>query len=631
MKKSIFLMLLTFVIFTNFTIAQDIKPEKNHQTTIDAIEQTVSFYIQQNIDKKIPIDFSAEARATSELNNVKSRNYYIISLKEDFLRKQFFDNNPSLISAYRKTKGTRNVTPCTETNNDGTFENGNPGTYSAKKNGSPISIVTESPFANPISPVAIVSSGNDPILYSLTSGLQDANPIILSRTNGSSKAIRINQNKRFHTNMNDNHEKDILLKSFIAGDRYITLDYAAVLEEWTQHTSSSEHPYFKVSVFVDGNLIPADTETVRASDNDLDSFDAYLSQINVNDNYANLTSNPNTDLRYTSQWRSISLDIGTGNEGRPVEVKLEVRDCNQSVHAGYVYIDNISNCAEEDPCDTCDIDATYTQSVNQCYGSFNGSNLGSGCDAQSYQWTVNGTVVSNQEDVTNNFPNSGTYNVCLTITNNDCNVTDTICKNITVNCEPDCKPASCLNITQVSNCVDYQAWMHCNDPDIDYINWYYTISSSYVHQFAGTSGGNPAGQHAQPIYLPSPPPAIGTWDNYNLYVYAEIVFNDGTVCDEIYTYITLDCSGNGSGGNQRNAEKDLKLYPNPIKSNQELNFDGINQEDIEKIEILDIVGNLKSKFKPTNNEINIRDLTTGIYFVKFYTSKGIKQKKIIIK
>ncbi|WP_299336034.1 T9SS type A sorting domain-containing protein [uncultured Psychroserpens sp.] len=644
MKKSIFLVLLAFVIFTNFSIAQDLKPEKEYQNTIDAIEQTIDFYIQQNIDKKIPIDFSNAARTSSELNDVKSRNYYIRSLKEDFLRKEFFDNNPSLKTAYRK--GKNDVTPCTDDNDDGTFENGNPGTYSATKNGSPTPIVTESPFVDPLSPVAIVSSGNDPILFSLTTGLQDANAITLSRTNGSTKAVRINQNKRFFTNMTDNAENDKLLKTFVADDRYITLDYAAVLEKWSQH-SVAEHPYFKVNVYVDGSPFATDSETVRASDSDLESFDDFLDQNNVNDSYANLTNNLNTDLRYSGQWETMTLDIGEANVGKSVELRLEVRDCSQSVHAGYVYIDNISNCGDDDPdpcTNPCNINADIDiNNVSACVREFSGTNLiAPQCeDIYSYTWTIkrNGVTITTNtnKDFTYDFSNDsdGYYIVELRVTYDDGSVK--ICQDkesvtIYINCQPDCKPASCLDIVEVENCVDYQAWMNCNDPNIDYINWYYTISSTYYHVFAGQSSGNAAGQHAQPIYLPSPPAGISSWDNYNLYVYAEIVFENGTVCDEVYTYITLDCDDNGGiGGNFRNSQNDLKLYPNPIKPNQELHFDGIDKNDIENIEVLDIVGNIKLRLKPTSNTLNVRNLTSGIYFVKFYTSKGIEQKKIVVK
>lgn len=208
-----------------------------------------------------------------------------------------------------------------------------------------------------------------------------------------------------------------------------------------------------------------------------------------------------------------------------------------------------------------------------------------------------------------------------------------------------CPEASCLDIVQVANCVDYQAWMNCNDPNIDYIDWYYTISGSFVHQFAGRSGGNPAGQHAMPIYLPRANTPSGTWDNYNLYVYANIVFNDGTVCDEIYTVITLSCTGGGGGGgpmfganpNSLNPDKELidnikiSLSRNPVKPFQELEFKGINYKDVIGIEVLDIFGNPKITMKPTKNSLNVGRLSSGLYYVRFTTKYGTQQKKLIIK
>lgn len=83
-------------------------------------------------------------------------------------------------------------------------------------------------------------------------------------------------------------------------------------------------------------------------------------------------------------------------------------------------------------------------------------------------------------------------------------------------------------------------------------------------------------------------------------------------------------------GQQRNIniENEIKIYPNPIKSNQNLKIENI--ENIIRIEILDMFGKIKKAIKTKTNNIKLDNLDSGIYFIKFYKSDGIEQKKIII-
>ena len=187
---------------------------------------------------------------------------------------------------------------------------------------------------------------------------------------------------------------------------------------------------------------------------------------------------------------------------------------------------------------------------------------------------------------------------------------------------PTCPNNRCLNIVEVQSCVDYQAWMNCNDPDIDHIDWYYTIGT-HNHVFAGTSTGNPAGQHAQPIYLPAPP-SFGTWDNYILTVYAEVVFEDGTVCSEISTTTTLSCSSGGGG-------PFFRMYPNPVKPNGVMSFEGIDLKEIKSIDILDVKGNFIRSEQPRSKQFGVSGLTSGVYIVHFKMMSGeVRKEKFLI-
>ena len=74
----------------------------------------------------------------------------------------------------------------------------------------------------------------------------------------------------------------------------------------------------------------------------------------------------------------------------------------------------------------------------------------------------------------------------------------------------------------------------------------------------------------------------------------------------------------------------LSLSPNPVKPNSELQFEGIDIKDVKSIELFDLFGNSKMKINPKRNSFKVPELQSGLYIVKFYTSKGIEQKKLVI-
>ena len=87
-------------------------------------------------------------------------------------------------------------------------------------------------------------------------------------------------------------------------------------------------------------------------------------------------------------------------------------------------------------------------------------------------------------------------------------------------------------------------------------------------------------------------------------------------------FIFVNCSGRFS--------KDVIVYPNPAKSNSELQFEGIDIKEVKSIELFDFSGNLKMKLNPKMNSFKLPQIQSGLYIVKFYTSKGIEEKKLII-
>lgn len=283
----------------------------------------------------------------------------------------------------------------------------------------------------------------------------------------------------------------------------------------------------------------------------------------------------------------------------------------------------LTDCSKK--CKNNDIIPEFTFAIDKCLVTFNGRNDGRYCDNDTYEWFIDGEVVSTTENYSHTFTLNGTYMIEFRI-NRSGICEETISRTLTVdNCSddpPTCPDNRCLNIVEVENCEDYQAWMNCGDPDIDYVEFYYTIGT-YNRIYAGTSTGNYTGRYASPIYLPDPP-SIGSWNNYNLIVYAVTYFKEGTICDEIFTTTRLNCSGN-------NGDSPLKMYPNPTKSSTIINFEGIESKDIKTIEIIDLKGNFLSSEKPSLQQFDVKGLKPGVYIAHFKMISGeIAKMKFVV-
>ena len=69
----------------------------------------------------------------------------------------------------------------------------------------------------------------------------------------------------------------------------------------------------------------------------------------------------------------------------------------------------------------------------------------------------------------------------------------------------------------------------------------------------------------------------------------------------------------------------LVIYPNPTLTH--LNIDtGL---EIREITIIDITGKLIKTIKQNTNDINVADLSNGIYFLKLVTDEGTITKKFV--
>lgn len=79
---------------------------------------------------------------------------------------------------------------------------------------------------------------------------------------------------------------------------------------------------------------------------------------------------------------------------------------------------------------------------------------------------------------------------------------------------------------------------------------------------------------------------------------------------------------------ENNIAKSLSIYPNPANDIVKIN----SEENMDYIEILNISGQIVSfENANTNNaEININNLSSGVYFIKVYTANDVTTQKLIV-
>ncbi|MDC6384471.1 hypothetical protein D2V93_05765 [Flagellimonas taeanensis] len=189
---------------------------------------------------------------------------------------------------------------------------------------------------------------------------------------------------------------------------------------------------------------------------------------------------------------------------------------------------------------TCDITGTSTPQAGNQYTFTYTTNMSSP--------TVTWTVLSGAITLVSTSGNSATFQFGSGFSSGSIKAHGT---NGTVECSDtisfrqptiSCPQQSCLNILQVEPCIDYQAVLSCAN-NVSSVDWEYSIGP-YSHVSIGSST-NPGGNYAiaKPIYLPT-----GSWDNYYLWIFADITLTNGSTCT-LSKSILLSC-GSGGGGNQ---------------------------------------------------------------------------------
>ena len=150
---------------------------------------------------------------------------------------------------------------------------------------------------------------------------------------------------------------------------------------------------------------------------DIDASDNLTVTILQNDPSATVTTVDPPHPLTTICWVPTFADVGLNT------FILEVKDdaCPSNGVQQYTYIYDIDPCNAIDPCDSFNLNASFTYSINQLNGVITNTSTGSGISFTEYYW---GDTPANAPDIyTNNhsapvshtFPGPGTYEVCVKV------------------------------------------------------------------------------------------------------------------------------------------------------------------------------------------------------------------------
>ncbi len=145
----------------------------------------------------------------------------------------------------------------------------------------------------------------------------------------------------------------------------------------------------------------------------------------------------------------------------------------------------------------------------------------------------------------------------------------------------------------------------------DEMNNIYTYGASSTLFSVDVNSGTIVSSPAFPVVFPGENIIELHYDNANGTLY-------GLHWGEIRTTVGLSNNGLTTSAN-------FSVYPNPTST--QLTID--TEEDVDRIEILDITGEtIKSEILKTNT-INVSDLPSGIYFIKVATAEGSIAKRFV--
>lgn len=252
----------------------------------------------------------------------------------------------------------------------------------------------------------------------------------------------------------------------------------------------------------------------------------------------------------------------------------------------------------------CNNSSNHIQNLNN--GNF------SATSAQAYYWEIctgNASISGSNTNQTVSVNASGSFTIKVTrFVNGNCVES---CKTVSIgggNC-PTSNNIGYSNEGGGGLCTTGLAYIN-GLSNVSHVNWTWALGphSGSVNN-AGTT---------TPIYYPS-----GNWTNYYIVICAQVVFNDGTVCDYVCRSFLLDC-GIGFGDPIRTSS----VYPNPTKDRFQIKND--TDKELSELVITNSMGMpVKTLTKNLDREIDLSDQDEGVYFLQIRYKDGSTENKVM--
>ncbi|MCB0540935.1 MAG: PKD domain-containing protein, partial [Bacteroidetes bacterium] len=212
----------------------------------------------------------------------------------------------------------------------------------------------------------------------------------------------------------------------------------------------------------------------------------------------------------------------------------------------------------------------------------------------SYIWYFGDGESSTDSLPQHNYTASGIYNVCIAV-QNTCG-TDSFCQSINITCPPPQIQSAGLHIDTLSI-----AGTGVSLQNQDSVYWTFGDGQNSTQT-------NPVHTYAQ----------TGT---YNVCLTAYNTCGDTTYCQEVSVV--------GTGIVQLSDGGTVKVYPNPAQSY--INIELQNTVESLQVRIIDLQGKIymKTKIKPSKEQLDLSNLSSGIYFIQLKDKQGEYSIKIL--
>ena len=114
-------------------------------------------------------------------------------------------------------------------------------------------------------------------------------------------------------------------------------------------------------------------------------------------------------------------------------------------------------------------------------------------------------------------------------------------------------------------------------------------------------------------------------------VIGDIIISNNLYNPMVSDILTDNCSDDSTLNLEGyNPKVSVSIYPNPASPVTAINF--ISSNSIEFIKLYNVNGKeIVIDYSLEKKVINIKEIHSGIYFLKFYTQKGLSYKKLVIK